>query len=243
MTGFRMKWMSAVTAVLLGAGGAAQGAVQGYDPYDDELPGAAGFALTGNDFITGVSGGFAATTIVPSSGNWRFNSAGFSNATGWTVDTRFQIDPNNTAGQRAIGLLVREPGGGQLELEIKKGSFFVAGEGAGVLGSEQFVTLSDSFHTLRLTRLGTNVRAYLDDNPTPLVNATFSQTQDFGGNFLFWGRVGGDNAGSAVVDFIQFDNTQALQAPPGTEAGHNVPEPAAAALLVLGTMALLRRRR
>jgi PEP-CTERM motif-containing protein len=220
----------------------ASAAFVGYDPFDTDLP-AAPFSLSGTETIIDVTGGFATTSIGPSSGSYIDSTAAFSNATGWTVDTRFQIDPTNSLSQRAISLLIREPGGGQLELEVMRGSFFLAGEGAGIIGGTQIATLDDGYHTLRVARLGNNVQVFLDSNAAPLVNATFSKTQDFGGNFLFWGRVGGDSSGKASVDYLQYDNTQALFSAPGNAPGNNVPEPASLALLTAGAVMTLGRKR
>jgi hypothetical protein len=239
----RLNTMVLSAAVIALVSSSASAAFVGYDPFDTDLPTASGFTLTGTDTIIDVTGGFATTSIGPSSGDYRFNSAGFSSATGWTVDTRFQIDPTNSISQRAISLLIREPGGGQLELEVMRGSFFLAGEGAGIIGGTQTATLDDGLHTLRVARLGNNVRVYLDSNPAPLVNATFSKTQDFGGNFLFWGRVGSDSSGKALVDYLQFDNTQAIFSAPGNAPGNNVPEPASLGLLTAGAVMTLGRKR
>jgi PEP-CTERM motif len=198
-----------------------------YDPFSTEIPSdiSADWSLiAGTDFIDGVSGGFATTSMSPGDGLWQYDTAGLSNATGWTLDTRVRIGLANTLGQRAVGILMREPGGGQLELRVNRGEFALAGEGAGILGGAQPFDFADGlFHTIRVSRLGSNVQVFVDDIATPFVNATFTQNQDFGGNRVFFGKVGGDNAGLAVVDSINWDNTQATFSAPGNNPGNNQP--------------------
>ncbi len=198
-----------------------------YDPFDTETPStvSADWMLTGGaEFIDHVSGGFATTSMGGGDGLWLHDDAGLSNATGWTLDARIRTGLDNTAGQRSVGILMREPGGGQLELRIQSGEFALAGEAAGVIGGAQPFTFNDgNFHTVRVARLGTNVQVFVDDIAAPFINGTFSQTQDFGGNRVFFGRAGSDNAGLAVIDSINWDNTAANFTAPGNNPGNNVP--------------------
>jgi hypothetical protein len=198
-----------------------------YDPFSAEIPSdiSANWSLiSGNEFIDGVSGGFATTSMSSGDGLWQYDTAGLNNATGWTLDARVRIGLANTLGQRAVGILMREPGGGQLELRVNTGEFALSGEAAGVLGGFQPFDFADGlFHTIRVSRLGSNVQVFVDDIAAPFVNATFSQTQNFGGNRVFFGKVGSDNAGLAVVDSINWDNTQAIFSAPGNNPGNNQP--------------------
>ncbi|MEZ6190056.1 MAG: hypothetical protein R3C45_02050 [Phycisphaerales bacterium] len=198
-----------------------------YDPFDTETPTAisADWMLgLGDEFIEHVSGGYTTIQMGGGDGLWIHDNAGLNSATGWTMDARFRTGLANTAGQRSIGILLREPGGGQLELRVQSGEFALAGEGAGVIGGAQPFTFNDgNFHTIRVARLGSNVQVFVDDIATPFVSATFTQTQDFGGNRVYFGRVGSDNAGLAIIDSIKWDTTQADFTAPGNDPGNNVP--------------------
>jgi hypothetical protein len=199
-----------------------------YDPFDTELPSAISTDWTlglGDEFIEHVSGGFTTIQMGGGDGLWIHNDAGLNSATGWTMDVRFRTGLANTVGQRSIGLLMREPGGGQLELRVQSGEFALAGEGAGVLGggSQPFTFNDGNFHTIRISRLGSNVQVFVDDIAAPYLNATFTQSQDFGGNRVYFGRVGSDNAGLAIIDSIDWDTTQADFTAPGNNPGNNIP--------------------
>ena len=198
-----------------------------YDPFAGESPDQVATNWTlqgGSDFIDDVSGGFATTSMGIGDGWWQYDNAGLDQAVGWTLDARVRVGLANPSGGQPVGVVMRQPGAGQLELRIEIDQFSLLGEGAGVIGAAQAFAFDDgAFHTLRVSRLGSNVRVYVDDNPVPFVDATFTQTQDFGGNRVSFGRIGSDYAGLAVLDAVRWDSTQAVFAAPGNAPGNNQP--------------------
>lgn len=231
--------ISAMCLTFVATNSAALGATTGYDPLTNERPDDvdAGFVLAGGDDpITSVTDGIAEFPLGGGDGYWGYADAGFSAATGWTIDTRIDVSADNSASQY-FSVVIDEPGEGLIQLRASKGSVVVYGEGSGPLGGTVPVDLTGEFHVLRLTRSGDNVRLYVDDAADPLVDATYSISTIYGGNRLLFGKVDSGTSGLYEVDYINVDTTQAIQEAP-------IPEPATAGLLALGgVMTLLRRRR
>ena len=91
--------------------------------------------------------------------------------------------------------------------------------------------VASDFHTYRGTRDGDGFRLYIDNDPISVLGLGIPVTGGFGDMHIGWEVWGGD--GVLEFDYFRATNTGA----------HPAPEPTTLALLSLGALALLRRRR
>lgn len=159
----------------------------------------------------------------------------FSSSTGWTWETRFQINSANDSNRGVWEILIRDNDSGSLV--SSRIHFLATGLDRDTAGfgvdPEIAFDFTDGFHTVRAAVDSNNLTSvWIDGNLVidELVSANFNASE-----FSRIGRWGGQTrGGDATIDYIRFDTTGAY-AP--------VPEPGSLALLGLGGLALLRRRR
>ena len=248
----RMYEMTAVIVVLLFVAAAPlQAAWVGYDPLTTEHPGA-GWSLVAtsggtDDPITSVAAGVASITTTGSTGKYN-RDTGFRRSTGFTIDWREREISNSSSNTgMAVRFVAENPDTpsagmgivlkihGRADGDDSKGRITLAWSGR----SDEFSTVYDDdggLHTFRFAALGNDYALYMDANPTPISEGTLPDA-DRGASYMSFGDWGGSTRGSAELDYLIWDDTQALFAPP-------IPEPATVALLGAGVaLGALRRRR
>jgi hypothetical protein len=100
-------------------------------------------------------------------------------------------------------------------------------------GDDSELTVTDGFQIVRATVLGDVVNVYLNNDPTPIITTTQVRGGEyqpsglgFGGKIITW-----------ELDYAVWTNEGAFA--PGTD----IPEPATMALLLVGGLTMLRKRR
>ena len=227
MTGMRAWNTMALLTMLLPA--VALGAEWvGYDPLAGEHPDENWtlVATSGgtDDPITSVGGGVASITTTGSTGKYD-RDTGFRRSIGFTVDWREREISNSSSN---TGMAVRfvaenpdDPAAGMgIVLKVHGKAAGDNGKGRLTLAwsgrSDELSTIYDDdggFHTFRFAALDSDYALYIDDNPTPLSEGTLPDA-DRGVSYMSFGDWGGSSVGSAELDYLLWDETQAIFAPP-----------------------------
>ncbi len=190
-----------------------------------------------------VDGTLTVVTPGATSGNgrfaaWQMDPTGdyLDRATGFTWETRFRIDSANDANRGVWEIYMRAQDGSAIS--TTRIHFLATGidrDSAGFgVNAEYAVDLTDGFHVVRgAVEGGTNLTTVWVDGVKAL-DALVSHTY-VGSDTGVIGRWGGNaRGGTTTVDYLRFDTTGAY-AP--------IPEPSAAALVLLASALGFRRRR
>ena len=202
---------------------------------------------------SGSAGGglYSASTLGTDSGaGWQYpvgasNLSYFNSSTGYTVEWKLKIDEieNDYAADPGTGGL------GSIGMEMEDGSssvnewFFLSflREGsqykAYLMGGNMNIAAianidNTSFHTYRVTVLGTTAKLYVDGN---LAGSVTDPRTDVPTDVLRWSDSTGANDASYTVDYLYVTGQ-------GAFAPEAVPEPAMLGLVALGGLAMVRRR-
>jgi len=200
----------------------------GYDPLTDERPDE-NWTLVDtsggtDDPITSVNAGVASITTTSSTGKYN-RDTGFRRSIGFTVDWReHEVSNSSSNTGMAIRFVAENPDDpaagmgivlkvhGRADGDNSKGRVTLAWSGR----SDEFSSVYDDdggFHTFRFAALEGDYALYMDDNATPLSEGTLPDA-DRGASFMSFGDWGGSSAGSAELDYLLWDETQAIFAPP-----------------------------
>ena len=218
----------AVAVALLAAPAAVDAQWVGYDPQADERPDS-NWALVDHsggidDPITSVSDGVASITTTSSTGKYN-RDTGFRRSTGFTVDWREREISHSSANTgMAIRFVAENPDDpaagmgivikvhGRANADNTKGRVTLAWSGR----SDEYSTVYDDnedWHTFRFAALDSDYALYMDDVATPISEGTLPDA-DRGASFMSFGDWGGSSVGSAQLDFLVWDDTQAIFEPP-----------------------------
>ncbi len=203
----------------------------------------ADWTAAGSPTIQNISGGIFELVTPGTSGDHalRANGNHINSAAGWTWETRFRIDSANETGPTGNAvweIFMRDNDGGSLS--ATRIHFHAAGVGRDIATAgtnpeaAYLVDLTDDFHVLRgAVEGGTNLTSvWLDGNL--LIDGLVSQSFNSGELFVVGEWSGNNRGGTTSIDYVRFDTTGAF-AP--------IPEPSAAALVLLATALGFRRRR
>lgn len=157
---------------------------------------------------------------------------------GWTIETRLRIDSlGATTGDPGVFEIVSRSSGAN----ARSPWFYITADGirvrintSGSTAALYNINLNDGqFHTYRMATVAGEPHTFWLDG---VQVATWTNNDSTADTRVFLGRNGGTSVddGTTTIDYIRFDTTGAF-AP--------IPEPAAAALLVLASAIGLRRRR
>lgn len=218
-----------------------------YDPVSSEeppdVPTPWGYSIlpTANDPVSALNGETVTIDTTSPKGLWDRKDSphglDLNRAVGYTMDVRIQM----ISGVEPLDILIREDDAGLVEFRWDVSptdiGFKIMEEGAGTRASGVAVPNDGAFHIYRYSRLGDNVKVYVDDQVAPLADVTIVNAFDPNHDWFYWGDGSGSIAGVSELDFIGLDTSGATFAPPG------IPEPGSLVLLALGGLAVLRRRR
>ncbi len=216
---------------------------QGYDPQTNEWPDSSWTLSNSNDPIASVASGIANITTTNSTGRYE-KSTGFDSATGFTVDIRVK-ELQNDSDKAGVGfrIIANNDDGdgwafickfhGRANGDNSKGRVSIAWSD----GPNDFSSVydeNDDWHVFRIAAQGENVKIYIDDQTTPIYDATVTHA-DRGAGLVSFGDWGSSVIGDAQLDYILYDDTQAIFAPP-------IPEPTTIGLIALGILGIMRKR-
>lgn len=227
----------AIAAAILIAGWAApaQAAVGGlplgdgayehlYDPINSEsptnvpTPWAYTILPTANDPVTALNGETVTIDTTSPKGLWDRNDVAhgldMDNAVGYTMDVRIQM----VSGLEPLDILMREDDAGLIEFRWEVGptniEFKILEEGGGERAAGVAVPNDGAFHVYRYSRLGNNVKVYVDDQAAPLADVTILNGFDPNEDRIYWGDGSGSVAGICELDYIGLDTSGATFAAP-----------------------------
>ncbi len=215
-----------------------QAAFIGYDPQTNEWPDSS-WTLTGgngNDPIYQVANGIARIkTDSPDVGHYE-RSANFDKDIGYTVDWRIN-QLTSTTWQTGCQITIKEDNVGTVEIRLIKhenyGGLRLNMHWSG--GETNVDGITADWHAFRFVRLGSNYKVYIDDVAIPIIDET-APTSDPDTTLIGFGDYGGASRFYADLDYILFDDTQAIFAPP-------IPEPVTISLLMAGMSIFCVRKR
>ncbi len=221
----------------------------GYDPLTNELPDVSWTLSNSTSPIASVSGGVANITTTSATGQYG-RSTGFDAATGFTVDIRVKelADDNGKAGVgfRIIADDADDDGyafifkfHGRADGDDNKGVVSLAWSDGPNETSSVYME-NDDWHVFRLAAQGENLKIYIDDQVTPIYDGTVTLA-DRGSGVISFGDWGNSVIGNAQLDYIRWDDTQAIFSAPVV----SIPEPAMGLmfLAVAGPSLMARRKR
>ena len=216
-----------------------------YDPVNSEEPSAVptpwNFDSLGvNDPVTALNGETVTIDTTTPKGLWdrrdTLHGLDMNNAVGYTMDVRIQM----ISGLEPVDILIREDNAGLVEFRWEVGPtdivFKIVEENGGTRASGVAVPNDGAFHVYRYSRLGNNVKVYVDDQAAPLADVTIVNGFDPNQDKFYWGDGSGSIAGVSELDFIGLDTSAATFAPP-------IPEPEILILLAAGGLVIPLRRR
>lgn len=201
-----------------------------------------------------ASGGlYSASTLGTNGGaGWQYpvgsgNLAYFNSATGYTVEWKLRINEidedyngglNLDGGLGSIGMEMED---GRVSVSeyfflsfLRDGTQYKAYLQGGNMNSAAIANIDNtSFHTYRVTVLGTTATLYVDGT---LAGSVTDPRTDINDNLLKWSDSTGTNDASYTVDYL-YATGQGAFAPVA------VPEPGSLGLLAAGGLLMLRRRR
>ena len=230
----------------------ASAAFVGYDPQGSEQPDA-----YDSDWVQSshsesclvspwgnVTDGIAYWSLASGRSSWT-NDADFDSSTTWTMDIKCKTVTSSSGWQYQMFIQVRD-GDERIICSIgdnkdpgMTGVKIIAEDGGapGTYGEWYGNCTDEGFNIWRFVRDGAMMYVYLNDNATPVISHATATANLAGGlSQVNIGRIGGRAAGKAYFDYILWDDSQAILAPP-------VPEPATLTLLALGGGLLLRRKK
>lgn len=213
----------------------------GYDPQGSELPDAS-WVLSGEvDPIASVSNGIALiqTDNNPDVGRYERATA-FNNATGYTVDFGYREGEPYSDWQGGYQITIREDNVDLGEIRVfgkgdteGMGAVRIMWEGG---GPDPKVDIPLGWHDFRFARLGNHYELWMDGVKTPIISATAPASFDPNSTTIGFGDYGSANRFTADLDYIVFDESQAIFDRP------IVPEPSTAVILLCGLSMLIARR-
>ncbi len=215
----------------------------GYDPQTNEWPDSNWSLSNSVDPIASVSSGIANITTTSSTGRYE-RSTNFDSATGFTVDIRVK-ELQNDSDKAGVGFRVIANNDdndgwafickfhGRANGDNSKGRVSIAWSD----GPNDFSAVydeNDDWHVFRIAAQGDNVKIYIDDQITPIYDATVTHA-DRGAGLISFGDWGASVIGNAKLDYIIYDDTQAIFAPP-------VPEPVTIGLFLIGIFGFIKNK-
>ena len=230
----------------------ASAAFVGYDPQGSEQPDA-----YDSDWVQSthsesclmspwgsVSNGIAYWSLASGRSSWN-NDNDFDSSTTWTMDIKCKTNSSTSGWQYQMYICVLDGDefivaaiGDTKETGIT-GVRVIAEDGGppGTYGEWYGNCTDETFNIWRFVRNGSDMYVYLNNKTTPVISCAAPTANQAGGSSkVYIGRTDGRAAGQAYFDYILWDDSQAILAPP-------VPEPATLTLLALGGGLLLRRRK
>lgn len=239
-----MKKLNFLLIVVIAAVTPSIAAILGYDPVNSELPNqidSSWVLANGADPISGFYGSGTIAGINVSgadTGFWYYDGAGLSSS-GYTVDFNALVDSDTSSGYYPIQILLYDSGeliminlGAQEGIVVKQ-------EGGGTRASDASFDTT-AYHTYRYVRQGQNFSMYANDIATPLFVGSILDLNNASADRVLFGRAGSDARGTGGLDYLLWNNAQAIE---GDPVNNPIPEPTTILILAFGgTLALKRLR-
>jgi hypothetical protein len=206
-------------------GGVAVADFVGYDPATTEMPGTGWTLVNGDDPIDSVSGGIAYMDTNASTGRYEYDNTGFDAATGLTVDFKvydrlnstintgcsFQVGVDNEYRViiHVLSKVGEDSGASRLKVSFSDGGDYY---------TDSVADRADLnyYHTWRFVSQGTSYAIYVDDQVAPVLSGTVD-AGDRDADSVHFGDWGGTTNGNSRVDYVVWDNTQAIFSGPLVE--------------------------
>lgn len=193
-------------------------ATLGYDPLKGEQPDQIDPAWKMGPYNP-INGFYGDGTIAAINSNgsdaayWYYDKAGLTNK-GYTIDFRALVDNDSSDGYYPIQILLYDSGE-LVTIELgKQEGIVVKQEGAGVRASDRSIDTT-TYHTYRYVRSGQHFSVYIDDKSSPLFVGSLKDNNVAPGyDRVLFGRGGSDARGTGAIDYLRWDNSQAIETPP-----------------------------